>query len=346
MNKIRYKDEKYLCKYDLDMKLFESLGLEIFDLRPNRNVFLLDTKQGKKILKMINYDDERLNFIIHSTEYLREKYDGILNINKLPNGKNRFQWKGNSYILLDYFEGTEFNIANPVELEIITEAVANLHNAGMGIQEATSKEMREKNSELFKLNEHFINSKKNLECLRELVMNYKYKNEFDEIFLKEVDYHLNDIDICIELLEKSKYNELCNDKGKITLCHNDLAYHNILFNQNKVSFIDFDYCNINLRVIDLCNFISKSIKRFGFSLEMCDSIIKKYDELNNLSKEEKELMYVYLRFPHDFYTISMQYYYKLKDWKYESFLNKFERKLEYTKEKEVLVNHLKNNIKE
>ena len=168
MNKIRYKDEKYLCRYDLDIKLFEALGLDIFDLRPNRNVFLLDTKQGKKILKMINYDDDRLNFIIHSTEYLRERYDGILKINKLPNGEWRFKWKGNDYILLDYFEGTEFNIANPIELEIITEAVAKLHNAGRGIQEATSKEMNEKNSELFKLKDYFKNSKKDLEKLKEI----------------------------------------------------------------------------------------------------------------------------------------------------------------------------------
>ncbi len=63
-------------------------------------------------------------------------------------------------ILLDYFEGTEFNIANPIELEIITEAVAKLHNAGRGIQEATSKEMNEKNSELFKLKDYFINKKR------------------------------------------------------------------------------------------------------------------------------------------------------------------------------------------
>ena len=340
MNKIRYKDEKYLCRYDLDVKLFEALGLDIFDLRPNRNVFLLDTKQGKKILKMINYDDDRLNFIIHSTDYLRERYDGILKINKLPNGEWRFKWKGNYYILLDYFEGTEFNIANPIELEIITEAVAKLHNAGMGIQEATSKEMNEKNSELFKLKDYFKNSKKDLERLKEIVESYKYKNEFDEIFIKEVDYHLSDVEKCIDLLEKSKYDDLCRDKEKITLCHNDLAYHNILFNQNKVRFIDFDYCNINLRVIDLCNFIIKSIKKFGFSLEMYDSIIEKYDKLNNLSKEEKELIYIYLRFPHDFYTVSMQYYYKLKDWRYESFLNKLERKLEYTKEKEILLNHI------
>lgn len=344
MNKIRYRDEKYLCRYDLDIKLFESLGLDIFDLRPNRNVFLLDTKQGKKILKMISYDDDRLDFIIYATEYIRKKYEGVLRINTLPNGKNRFQWKGKDYILLDYFEGTEFNIANPIELEIITKSIAELHKAGEGIQLEISKDVNQKNSELFKLKEYFLNGKRDLENLKNIVIKYRYKNEFDEIFIKEIDYHLNDIGFCIDLLEKSKYDDLCRDNNKITLCHNDLAYHNILFNQNKVSFIDFDYCNINLRAIDLCNFINKSIKRFGFSLEMCNSIIKEYNKVNKLSKDEIELIYIYLRFPNDFYTVSMQYYYKLKEWKYESFLNKLEKKLEYTKEKEILLNHIKNNI--
>lgn len=341
MGKVRYKDEKYLCRYDLDMKLFEELGLSIEDLRPNRNVFLLDTKEGKKILKIINYDDSRLDFIVQATEYLRKSYDGILNINKLPNGSNKLIWKEKNYILLDYFEGTEFNIANPIELDIITEAVANLHKAGLGITDWISKDVFEDNNELFKLKNYFTQSKKDLEKLKERVLRYKYKNDFDSMFLNEVDYHISDVESCIESLENSGYNDLCNDKSKITLCHNDLAYHNILFCDGKVSFIDFDYCNINLRIIDFCNFFIKSIKKFGFSLEMCDSIIDKYDSLNKLSDDEKKFMCTYIRFPHDFYTISMQYYYKLKDWKYESFLNKFEKKIEYTKEKELLLEHLK-----
>lgn len=344
MGKIRYSEEKYLCRYDLDMKLFESLGLNIEDLRPSRNVFLLDTKEGKKILKIINYGDERLDFIVKATEYLRNNYKGVLKINRLPNGENKFTWKGQDYILLDCFEGTEFNIANPLELEIIVEAIANLHKAGYGITDIFHENIIKNNSELFSLTKKFRDSKRELEEIKERVLKYKYKNEFDENFLREVDYHLNDIDFCIEALEKSNYNELCKDKEKITLCHNDLAYHNILFLEGKVSFIDFDYCNINLRVVDFCNFLIKSIKKFGFNLEMCDTIIEKYDYVNPLSEDEKKLIYIYLRFPHDFYTISTQYYYKLKDWRYESFLNKFIKKIEYTKEKEILINYLNEKI--
>lgn len=48
MGKVRYSDEKYLCEYDLSVDFFESLGLDVIDLWPNRNIYVLDTKQGKK----------------------------------------------------------------------------------------------------------------------------------------------------------------------------------------------------------------------------------------------------------------------------------------------------------
>ena len=63
MGKVRYSDEKYLCEYDLSVDFFESLGLDVIDLWPNRNIYVLDTKQGKKILKMIEYPIARLDFI-------------------------------------------------------------------------------------------------------------------------------------------------------------------------------------------------------------------------------------------------------------------------------------------
>lgn len=340
MGNIKYRDEKYLCRYDLDLKLFEALGLDIIDLKPNRNVFFLDTEQGKKILKIINYDENRLNFIVNCINYLKKNYENILTINKL--GKNSYvlRWKENNYILLDYIYGTEFNMANPIELKKITTSVAKLHRASLGFEKAISKSEYEKNSELFKLEDYFIKSKLDLEKIKNVVSLYKYKNEFDNSFIKEVDFHLYDIERCIALLKKSSYYDLCKDRSKIAICHNDLAYHNILFKDDKVSFIDFDYCNINLRVIDLCDFIIKTIKRFGFSIDMYDNIIDNYNKENKLSTEEKEFISIYLRFPKDFYNISMQYYYKLKDWKYESFLNKLDKKNEYTREKEILLKHI------
>lgn len=129
MGKIKYSDEKYLCKYDLSMDFFDSLGLDITDLWPNRNIYILDTKQGKKILKMIDYTNERLDFICKGMDYIRNTYENILNINTLPNGEKSIVWKEKKYILMDLIDGVECEVANPVDLEITSRAIGLMHKA-------------------------------------------------------------------------------------------------------------------------------------------------------------------------------------------------------------------------
>lgn len=339
MLKVKYSDEKYLCKYDLDMDLFKNLNIDIIDLWPTRNIFVLDTKQGKKILKIIDYSEERLNFICKALEYIKNSYNNILEINKLPNKKRFIDWKGNKYILLDLIEGIECNVANPIELELATKGIALMHNASKGLLNYLDEGNKEENINLFNLNKYFDNSKKELKLFKKQVERYVYRNTFDDIYIKEVDYHINEIEECERLLKESNYQNLCKDNKYISLCHNDLAYHNILIKDNEANFIDFDYCNIDLRVRDLWSFIIKGIKKFGFSIEMCKNIISEYNRINTLSKEEYKILYIYIKFPNDFYSISKEYYLKLKDWPYDSYLNKLQSKLEYTKEKKLLLDY-------
>lgn len=343
MLKVKYSDEKYLCKYDLDMKLFENLGIDIVDLWPTRNIYVLDSKQGKKILKMIDYSENRLDFICKGIEYLNKSYDNVLVINNLPNNKKFIEWKGDKYILLDLIEGVECGIANPIDLEVASKGIALMHNASSGFIDTLSKEELENNSGLFKLPQYLEESKNDLILFKNQVSQYNFRNEFDDLFMEEVDYHIGMIDKCKELLKESRYEEACKDHKYIALCHNDLAYHNIILKDSIANFIDFDYCEINLRIKDIWNFMIKSVKRFGFSLEMCDSIIENYDKIYPISKEEYKLLYIYFTFPSDFYTIAKEYYLKLKNWSYESYLSKFENKLEYTKEKELFLKYLKEN---
>ena len=60
---IRYSEKKYLAKYDLYVDLFNRFNLKAFDVVPLRNVFLISTDKGRKILKKINYSQEDVNFI-------------------------------------------------------------------------------------------------------------------------------------------------------------------------------------------------------------------------------------------------------------------------------------------
>ena len=342
MGKIKYSDEKYLCKYDLSMDFFDSLGLDITDLWPNRNIYILDTKQGKKILKMIDYTNERLDFICKGMDYIRNTYENILNINTLPNGEKSIVWKEKKYILMDLIDGVECEVANPVDLEITSRAIGLMHKASDGFLKTLCNKEIVDNLGNYYLEKMFDEDKQVLLKFKDQVIEYKYKNEFDEIFINNIDKNIRIIEKCKELLKASEYYSLWNSNEYIVLCHNDLAYHNIIIKDNKVNFIDFDYAKIDLRVKDLSEFITKTIKRFGFSVEMCDTIIDNYSKVNDLSKEELNIMYIYMMYPYDFTVISKEYYKKLKDWSYESYLYKLKNKLSYTKEKEETLEYFKN----
>lgn len=334
--KIKYRDAKYLCKYDLELDFFKRTELKINDLWPTRNIYVLDTTEGKKILKMVNYTEKRLNFIVKMLNIVKESYNNVISYHKFSDGKYYTDWKGNRYIILDLINGGECNIYNSSDVVKATKALAGFHKATIGIEEKlTNIEIKE--SPLGELLNQFMESKKNFIKYKELAESKVIKNEFDEIFLSNFQENIDKINRVIELLKNSSYEDLCNDKGAIALCHNDLAYHNILIDEEEVHFIDFDYCEVNLKLFDLYSFISKIIKRIGFDYDRYMDIINSYRKYIDFSKEEEKLLEILMIYPKDFYSIIDNYYSNKKDWNYESYLAKLKEKVSYKKEWEIFI---------
>ena len=338
MGKVKYREAKHLCKYDLDADFLNQLSLNINDLWPTRNIFILDCEEGKKILKLINYDDEKLEFIVGILEYLKKSYDGILSIVKFKDGRYKIERKEQSYILLELIEGIECNLNSPTDLELASRAIASLHLAGRGVLNELGK-YKNKIS-LGNLEDRFKEGISNLEKCKELANIKIYKNEFDQIFLKNVDYNLGLMNKALELLKKSNYKRMCDNEDYITVCHNDLAYHNMIIKDGKVNFIDFDYANIDLRILDVYNFTFKTLKKYAFDINIYNKIISEYNSISKLTEEEIELLNILILYPGDFCTISKNYYFAVKDWKYESFLNKLNNKVFHKREKELLISEL------
>jgi CotS family spore coat protein len=341
----KYVEKKHLCNYELDIELFKKLGLEVQDLYPVRGVYILCTSKGKKVLKIIDYSIERLEFINKGINYIKKEYSNVININKLNNGTIFTEWMGKKYILLDLIEGIECNVANPIDLALSSEGLAKLHKASKNFCEiGLTKEEKMEYSNLFNKPFYFNNAKKEIIKIKRQLDGYLYKNQFDKLFLADADYYIKEISQCMRMLEESKYSELCCDNNAIVFCHNDLAHHNIIIKDNEAYFIDFDYASIDLRVWDVGNFINKTVKKFGFNIDMCKEIIDKYNKISPLKKEELELLYIFLKFPHDFYVSSRNYYYKLKAWDEEVFLSRFQTKVGYREEREFFLKNLQKEI--
>ncbi|WP_315112295.1 CotS family spore coat protein [Clostridium intestinale] len=327
MNKLRYSDEKYLCDYDLDTELFELFELKVEDLIPLRSVYILITDKGKKILKKIE-NTEDMKFITSALDYIKDGYSDILTFVKAGDGNYYVRWKDGIYCVMELIEGRECCCSNPLDVVIASKALAQYHKSSLGILkylEGSNLEILKSN--LGKFPNKFNEAKENLLDIKQRVGKYGYKNTFDNLLLESIDEQIENINESIKRIEKSNYENLCRDESKTVLCHNDLAHHNIILSEDRAYFIDFEYSLVDIRVHDICNFLMKSIKNYGYDFDKSIEIINAYDSVWKIEQDELEVLYAIMIFPNDYYNLVYNYYNKKKNWSYESFLSKFQNKL-------------------
>lgn len=344
MNRFRYIDKEVLCSYDLSEEFFEKLGISVYDIIPLRKVFVLFTDKGKKILKFTNSSDKRIEFISKALDIIRENDEYVLQYYNNAKGERITNWRGRSYVVLNLIDGREANFTNPIEIEWCTKALANFHKASIGIVNKFDYKDIEENKGKNLIYEH-LNDLCIINEMERVVSRFNYKNEFDLLFLENVAKAKNDLNVSINLLTNSSYTKLYNQDNNKVLCHLDLAHHNFIINDETVNLIDFDYCNINLKVIDLYNFISKVIKNVAYDKNTLNNILNYYNSINEISNEEKQVLFSLLNYPRDFVNITKDYYLKQKSWDEEVFIGRFKDKIENNIFRSELLLNLDKNFK-
>lgn len=332
----RLSEKINLSKYDLDLDLFNKFDLKVNDVYPVRSVFLISTDSGHKILKKVNYTKQELNYIVSLVRYIKEKFPRVIDFKQSIDETPYTMWNNEMYCIMDLIDGRECDFNNPIDLTIAAKGLADLHKASAGFK----CELYYKNIN-GKLIDNLCKKKEEMEFFKNIVENHELKNEFDKIFMDNIDFYLNQMKHSIEVLKNSSYYKICSEEDKVVVCHHDLAYHNIMIQNEDAYFIDFDYSVIDLRVHDLCNFINKVVKNFAFDLEKAKLILDEYNKNSSLDKRELEILYGMLLFPEPFYSISKDYYRRRKDWDEETFINRLAKKVEFKEDREQFLDKFK-----
>lgn len=335
--KAKYSDD--LLEYDLSTDLLNLFDFKVNDLISVRGVYLLNTDKGDKILKKINYPLEDLNFIYAGIKYIKNKFDRVMDFERAKDGEIYVKWKENLYCVMPLVRGRECDFNNPIDLSIAAEGIGELHMASEGFKSNLSSKY---------LNGKTINtfSRRIDEMLffKEIANFHEHKTEFDILYLKNYEVYLKDIKKSIDILEKTKYYKLCSEEDKVVLCHHDLAHHNIIIEDNKAHFIDFDYSMIDLKIHDLCNFINKLSRNFAYDMEKTELVIASYLKKNVLDKREIQVLYGMLYFPESFYSICKDYYTRRKDWEEETFYTRFKNKVDCNEFRYDFLNQFENKF--
>ena len=325
----RYRDKRYLSQYNLSVDMFERFNLKVTDVIPVRNVFVLCTDKGNKILKKIDYSIEDLEFIHNGIKFIKGKFNRVFDFVETKNNEIYTVYGGDVYCVMDLIDGRECDFFNEIDVSIAAKGLGELHSASEGFKSNIYSKVG-----CGKIIDKFRRRAEEMEFLKSIANLHENKNEFDEVFLKNIDYYVDKIENSIDILNKSSYYKLCSEEEKVVLCHHDLAYHNILIYNDEAYFIDFDYSIIDLKVHDLSNFIIKAIKDFAFDIDRATLVISNYCTKNSLNRKELEVLYGMMTFPEDFYGISRDYYTKRKEWDEEVFVDRLKKKVLNKEDKE------------
>lgn len=324
----RYRDKAYLSNYMLDTRLFDKFDFLVEDAAPVRSVYILTTNEGMKILKKIDYSLEELLFIYESLNKVRESYPYVINYRMSIDKKPYVEYDGGIYVVLELINGRECIYENPIDMKLASLALAELHLAGSNIN--TSCKTR---SNLGKMPDKVRNKIRDMKKYKKVAGMHVNKNTFDSSYLEYADYYISYGLKSYEYLVNSSYKSLC-ETGH-TLCHHDLAHHNILIDSdNKVYFLDFDYSIIDLPYHDISNIITKAIKHNGWNIDTANLIMENYIKIKPMSKEEIEVLYGYLLFPQDFYDIATSYYMRTRNWDEDEFIDKLKTRAGYREDRE------------
>lgn len=310
--------DQVLAEYEVDVS---KITLETY--KEKKGVWWVDTGQGKKILKKMPMSRDRLLFILSAVEHLAANGVNLPKVIKTKNGALYVEIDGATFVLSDAVSSKPPSYNIPAELAMIMRGMAGFHAASRCFQPPSEAKIR---SHLGLWPKTYLEQITDLENFRELALQDK-TNRFNAAYLAECDYFISLAKETLIALLNSPYKKLVEEGDqKVNLCHQDFASGNLgLVRKDCIYVFDTDGITYDLAARDvrkICNKVMK--KRGGWDLNLFKEMIRAYNEINPLTREEYEVLFIDMRFPHLLYGIASKYYQsREKEWPE----NKFQQRL-------------------
>ncbi|NLY18088.1 MAG: CotS family spore coat protein [Clostridiaceae bacterium] len=293
-----------------------SYGIRIVGIRPYRAGYILETTTGRKYIKACQYTKERVMFIHQAKTHLLKNNFYHIDPYCLTVGNQPYLEGDESiYTMVNLIDGRECEFDDDRDVLKATEALALMHKASRGFTQGEPPRIP---NSLGKLPVFF---KKRLEDIRRLRRKAeKERNSFDYLFIENFDDFYETGLKSLDILYSSKYNKLVEAARKEgILCHNDYSYQNILIKNDIVSIINFDYCNIELKIYDIVNMLRRRMRKCNWDIQKARMILDTYRKIEPLDKDEIKVMKSMLLFPQKFWRVVNRYYNSKRSWAQRNF---------------------------
>lgn len=305
---------------ELIKELSDQFNVEIATMVPFRDGFILNTGDSKKMLaKRIPYSTNRIEFIHSVKEHLHSAgFNGIDRFKQTSEGMPFADLEGEVFTVTDIFTGRECNFDNQKEIISAVKALAQMHTASKGF--LPDKAVFSKN-ELGKIPDTFD---KRLSDIKKMKKNAKKgRTKFDYLFLDYADYFIDLAEEAIGELRDSNYESLVKEgMSEGCVCHHDFTHNNIILGNEDTHIINFDSCCMELKIYDLANLIRRKMRKCGWDYNEAKILIREYESMEKLSKDDLDVLMVMLKFPQKFWRVANKFYNSRQSWSEKVYVGK------------------------
>ncbi len=305
----------------------ENYNLDVEDIEKVKNSYKVTTKDERYCLKVVKYEFSHFYFILSAMKHLQR--NGFRDIPEFIMNKEKKEYgniEGKYAYLTKWIPSRVSNYDNPIELAMVSNELAKLHECSKGF--TLEKEMKPRIG-WFSWIDVFETRKREILDFKNRISQKAYKSDFDLLYLENIKKELNRAEKSIAGLQKNNYVKIMEKEVFFRgFCHHDYAHHNILIdNKKNINIIDFDYCILDSHLHDVSSLLIRSMKDGKWEGDKCNLILNAYSERIEIRKEELPIIREFIRFPQAFWQIGLQVYWEQQPWGEEFFINKLEKYL-------------------
>lgn len=299
---------------DKNEQVYMQYDLEICNVYKNKGVVYLETKDELYAIRAYNYTEKKMELENRIKEEIFNR--GYTNLDIcIRNRENAYVSQnkyGNKFVIKKWFRGCECDMFSKEEICIAIKNLAELHSKMRNIHIEENDASRIVRRDCLREYDIYNNE---LKRVKRYIYNKKKKNRLELDIIKTIDYYYKQADNSLQRLRESKYSilfERAIEEGNI--CHGNYTYHSVLIDKDNATTINFDRMFYGLQVYDLYCFLRKTMEKTEWDIELGKEIINTYTEINRLSRDEIEILFIMLEYPDKYRKLLNSYFNGKKAW--------------------------------
>lgn len=277
-----------------------------------KTVWKFANQNREYCLKRLKQSLDKALFSVNAQIYIKNSGGHVPGIILSKHNEPIVQYDNQLFAVYQWLSGKDLDFMSPKHLPLAIEGLAKFHAASKGY---SAKEGARISSKLGKLPNQYESMRNRIISWKEIAGNNNSPQH--KSYLVCVDSIIDLADHALTLLNKSKYRELTMETSHApVLCHQDYGKGNALLTSEGVAVIDLDGVTFDLPSRDLRKIIGKIAENNNrWDKRTIEDILFWYSSVNEITDDEKKVLYIDLLFPHWFFGLVKNQYDKLKNLK-------------------------------